>query len=1282
MGRSKVLVVILVSLSCFLRSFADSQPEWRAGFKDDFERQKLGDVYEPGVGTKASISNGHMILQGQPAYLMINSPVARDIRVEFEAMALTDQPIGSIGCLLHSSSSDHYKIEFGAENNTVNRLVGPGLNIVDTRPRVLIQPGQWHHVSVQREGKRITCAVDGTLILDGTVEKIVGASGIQRVALISEHGMAVDNIAMFTRVPAHPDSYPLPYDPLPVYWKEGKYQIAEGINAPNLAEAVRALNECRWKDAQFMFNAMEDVTIKLAGLACMYGDINYYERPVYGECRQDEEKEDYSEEQIDERFGEQGRFALLWKSEMEKHPDNQVLKYYWPTVKAFGRLALNRWHASKHAREVMSLDERINPFYYKAKLYDARARYWNAMEAGDANAKGKALADMKWLLRIRPDNRIVNEYAGTPVPWGEYLNADTDEHPAWAAYLREAYARELAILERFCEMRQMPDGQFGGGWGDDVEMMRKWVPIAAISTCSSSVRRGIEHLAEGVWTYACHNGFEKGEKQVGDVEHSAEPSADTFPTMLLLKYGDPLWFERNLRSCKTIKEMFMGVDQKGHPRFKSSFFDATGVAIHDRSGGDTGYCARAMKHFLWAAWYGNAEAKDWYLRWVNGWREMAMLDAPDKPAGVLPGDIWFPSGSYKPLSGSKNPWYVDDPAHVYGPFGTAEMIYDSFLAAYSLSADRKFLQPIELLMDWASFGPYQKDSERAKYPRGSREWFRQPMQHMHKPQHTALYRYFTGVRAYDEYTMRFGTPPQKYQINHDLDVFMNDIEVAAKSLRNNLWYYTTEVLSTDRLHLPAVETVFGAYTGAITTTGDTETQTFAVTYDTPSTDFAALVVDSTPERLRVWLYSFWDKPTEIGLHLWRLRPGEYILSQGEQLRGEFPFQHRYAWKTQRRVRILRRADQVRVILPPGKVYVVDLRLARELGVPEKACDLAIAPSDVTVDRGSVSVTVHNIGQKPAENFTVSLQRQTRVGKWSTLASTTVKFLAEPKNLEPSTALVTFKLPEALLAGKCRVLVDAKAELFEICESNNIAEVPSHLTIGLGGGVKMEFILVPAGDYMMGARKDDPHAACWEYPQHKVVIPEPFYIGKYEVTQAQWVRVMGRNPSTWRGSPAMPVNNINWFDAKEFCRRTSEITGFQIRLPKEAEWEYACRAGSTASYCFGNDDAMLADYGWYGANSGLHAHPVGLKKPNAWGIHDMHGNLKEWCEEICEPYPGSPCPPDTWDDKQRVMRGGYSNYIEPWNQGSSRRDRSLPEMRAYPYGLRVVIPLQKTTARYP
>jgi formylglycine-generating enzyme required for sulfatase activity len=315
--------------------------------------------------------------------------------------------------------------------------------------------------------------------------------------------------------------------------------------------------------------------------------------------------------------------------------------------------------------------------------------------------------------------------------------------------------------------------------------------------------------------------------------------------------------------------------------------------------------------------------------------------------------------------------------------------------------------------------------------------------------------------------------------------------------------------------------------------------------------------------------------------------------------------------------------------------------------------------------------------------------------------------AEPEAAKPSAAEIAFwetikdsKNPEEFRAylkkypnGEFADLARGRLNALEAAAKEDAAlrEEAKKAARRPGAVVKnqmgMEFVSVPAGTFMMGSSDAEAQAAYeeakhgnkdakleWyttEKPKHQVTFREGFYMGRYEVTQAQWQAVMGNNPSDFKDCDQCPVDRVTWNDVQEFIRRlNAHGDGFTYRLPSEAEWEYACRAGTTGDFA-GYPDAMA----WYYKNSGLKTHPVGQKQPNAFGLYDMHGNVWEMCEDWHhDSYSGAPTDGSAWlnggEQKRRLIRGGsYANFATGLR--SPYRGSALLDLGSLGWGFRVV-----------
>ena len=246
---------------------------------------------------------------------------------------------------------------------------------------------------------------------------------------------------------------------------------------------------------------------------------------------------------------------------------------------------------------------------------------------------------------------------------------------------------------------------------------------------------------------------------------------------------------------------------------------------------------------------------------------------------------------------------------------------------------------------------------------------------------------------------------------------------------------------------------------------------------------------------------------------------------------------------------------------------------------------------------------------------------------------------------------------------------------------------------LGNGIKLEMVEIPAGTFLMGSPSSEVSRSSDEGPQHQVTVPK-FYIGKYPITQEQYQMIMGNNPSYFKGDN-LPVEQVSWYDAVEFSKKLSEKTGKTYRLPSEAEWEYACRAGTTPPFAFGqtittdivNCDGKSTPYGELEINEyeevvgGEYRNktlPVGsLGIANDFGLYDCHGNVREWCQDHWHnSYKGAPIDASSWENISigninRVVRGGSWDSYAEFCRSACRMD-DVPDGRSNDLGFRIVL----------
>jgi formylglycine-generating enzyme required for sulfatase activity len=235
------------------------------------------------------------------------------------------------------------------------------------------------------------------------------------------------------------------------------------------------------------------------------------------------------------------------------------------------------------------------------------------------------------------------------------------------------------------------------------------------------------------------------------------------------------------------------------------------------------------------------------------------------------------------------------------------------------------------------------------------------------------------------------------------------------------------------------------------------------------------------------------------------------------------------------------------------------------------------------------------------------------------------------------------------------------------EQHDAKPVPPGLQT-VTNSVGIQLVPIPGGSFIMGDGGGDSS----ESPPHPVHVA-PFYLGKYEVTQAEWQAVMGSNPSTYK-HPQRPVDQVTWLEVQSFINRLNRLEGTSLyRLPSEAEWEYAARAGTTTKWSFGDDPSQLSRFAWYGQQGDIGTQLVGGRAPNPWGLYDMYGNVWEWVQDCWhENYNGAPGEGTIWsggDCSLRMLRGGGWNSPAAYARSAVRGSYS-PQMNDPADGFRI------------
>lgn len=604
-----------------------------------------------------------------------------------------------------------------------------------------------------------------------------------------------------------------------------------------------------------------------------------------------------------------------------------------------------------------------DPLHWKGRLLRGRVAHWCWAEGDHRNTAALADDEFQRLQTVYPHHPIVRLYRGDRVTSRLDYRCPWSSAPAWARLQHEALARYLDLIHFWVEKRQADNGELGGGWGDDVEILRGWLP-AVLALDDPIARRGLRSLAEGVWNSGeMTHGYSR---EISDVEHGAELMSDTHPLMALVDYGNPVYLERCLATMAAMRDVWTAPVAPGRRLFKAHHYSATEISPRVEHGADVALNGRAANPGLLPLWYARHPGVQRLLgEWVASWNDAAFRIDDGKPAGFVPGSIRFRDGR---LGGFAERWW-----QTKGYFSDFESVdytstlYNHMLALFAATGDPDWMRCLRATT--AAVIRQQAQPENSTTA-GTAAWSAQVSDAESVAEVMSKWRLITGNPESDPFLARRGSAYQRFLLTGDLHLLEKELKRIIEALSVNIEMSTSEVLFTDRVALPGNEVLFEMMTGSLGVA--TYWPLHAVTWERTDADVAVLVEHASTDRLEARLYSFAGGSKAIHGRLWRLEPGTYEVLRSPE--GTVGRPRASMWE------LLERGQSLPLELPPRQVVVLSIRRIR---AAEKQAahlpDPALGPDAIEVlgapvvgRECRVRTRLHNVGSASAKRVRARL----------------------------------------------------------------------------------------------------------------------------------------------------------------------------------------------------------------------------------------------------------------------------------------------------------------------